>query len=145
MSPSIPARGLLGLIQLYKWTLSPLIGRDCRYLPTCSSYAADCIRAHGAWAGSWMATARLCRCHPWGGHGWDPAPEVVPRNAWWRPWEYGDWKGGYRAPLSSPASGGSVIGEAKDEGGAAAQATDTEAHRPLSHAARDSSPASGGA
>ncbi|HYD86991.1 MAG TPA: membrane protein insertion efficiency factor YidD [Vitreimonas sp.] len=98
MSPSLPARGLLGLIQLYKWTLSPLIGRDCRYLPTCSSYAADAIRRHGAWAGSWMAGARLCRCHPWGGHGWDPAPETVRANSWWRPWRYGDWKGGYRAP-----------------------------------------------
>lgn len=91
MSPSIPARGLLGLIQLYKWTLSPLIGRDCRYLPTCSSYAADAIRRHGAWAGGWMATARLCRCHPWGGHGWDPAPETARANSWWRPWAYGDW------------------------------------------------------
>jgi len=98
MSPSLPARGLLGLIQLYKWTLSPLIGRDCRYLPTCSSYAADSIRQHGAWAGGWMATARLCRCHPWGGHGWDPAPQTVRTNSWWRPWRYGDWKGGYRAP-----------------------------------------------
>ena len=58
MSPSLPARGLLGLIQIYKWTLSPLIGRDCRYLPTCSSYAADAVRQHGAWAGSWMAAAR---------------------------------------------------------------------------------------
>ena len=74
MSPSIPARGLLGLIQLYKWTLSPLIGRGCRYLPTCSTYTADAIRANGAWAGSWMGAARICRCHPWGGHGWDPAP-----------------------------------------------------------------------
>ncbi|HEX8901981.1 membrane protein insertion efficiency factor YidD [Vitreimonas sp.] len=106
MSPSLPARGLLGLIQLYKWTLSPLIGRDCRYLPTCSSYAADAIRKHGAWAGSWMATARLCRCHPWGGHGWDPAPEQKPQAAWYAPWRLGDWKGGYRAPPSSPASGG---------------------------------------
>ncbi len=102
MSPSLPAHrwpslGLLALIQLYKWTLSPLIGRDCRYLPTCSSYAADCVRAHGAWAGSWMATARVCRCHPWGGHGWDPAPQAA-RAPWYAPWKYGDWKGGYRAP-----------------------------------------------
>jgi uncharacterized protein len=105
MSPSLPARGLLGLIQLYKWTLSPLIGRECRYLPTCSSYAADCVRAHGAWAGSSMAAARLCRCHPWGGSGWDPAPEAMRRNSWWRPWRYGDWKRGYRAPtdLSPPS------------------------------------------
>lgn len=83
MSPSLPAHrwpslGLLGLIQLYKWTLSPIIGRDCRYLPTCSSYAADAIRAHGAWAGGWMATARICRCHPWGGQGYDPVPGTDP-------------------------------------------------------------------
>lgn len=120
-SPSLPALGLLGLIQLYKWTLSPLIGRGCRYQPTCSSYAADAIRLHGAWAGSWMGAARICRCAPWGGHGWDPAPETVRRNSWWRPWRYGDWKGGYRAPPMS------------------------EAHRPLSHAERDSSPTRGGA
>jgi putative membrane protein insertion efficiency factor len=98
MSPSLPARGLLGLIQLYKWTLSPLIGNACRYRPTCSSYAADCVRTHGAWAGSWMAGARLCRCAPWGGHGWDPAPREIKKNSWWRPWRYGDWKGGYRPP-----------------------------------------------
>lgn len=98
MSPSLPARGLLALIQLYRWTLSPLIGRQCRYLPTCSSYAADAIRAHGAWPGAWMATARLCRCGPWGGHGWDPAPAVKPDAPWYAPWGYGDWKGGYRPP-----------------------------------------------
>jgi uncharacterized protein len=97
-SPSLPALGLLGLIQLYKWTLSPLVGRGCRYQPTCSSYAADAIRRHGAWAGSWMAGARVCRCAPWGGHGWDPAPETVRKNSWWRPWRYGDWRGGYREP-----------------------------------------------
>jgi len=92
-SPSLPARGLLGLIQLYKWTLSPLVGNACRYQPTCSSYAADCVRAHGAWAGSWMAGARICRCAPWGGHGFDPAPQTIKKNSWWRPWRYGDWRG----------------------------------------------------
>ncbi len=94
--PSLPARGALAALQLYKWTLSPLIGRDCRYLPTCSSYAMDAIRAHGAWAGGWMATARLCRCAPWGGSGWDPAPIEAPRTPWFAPWRFGDWKGGYR-------------------------------------------------
>ncbi len=108
MTPSIPARGLLGLIQLYKWTLSPLIGNACRYRPTCSSYTADAIRAHGAWAGSWMGAARICRCAPWGGHGWDPAPLEIKTNSWWRPWRYGDWKGGYRAPPEEErTSGGS--------------------------------------
>lgn len=98
MSPSLPARGLLGLIQLYKWTLSPLIGRDCRYLPTCSSYAADAVRRHGAWAGGWMAAARLCRCHPLGRHGWDPAPERKPDAPLWAPWRYGDWSWRARIP-----------------------------------------------
>lgn len=103
MSPSLPASrwpslGLLSLIQLYKWTLSPLLGQACRYKPSCSAYAAGAIRAHGAWAGSWMAGARLCRCHPWGGAGWDPTPGEIRTNSWWRPWRYGDWKGGYRPP-----------------------------------------------
>ncbi len=119
MSPSFPARGLLALIQLYKWTLSPLIGRECRYLPTCSSYAADAIRAHGAWAGSWMAGARLCRCHPWGGSGWDPAPEAVAVNSWWRPWRYGDWSWRRRDPFSLAEK---VAAERPDEGRSDTQA-----------------------
>lgn len=96
--PSLSARALLGLIQLYRWTLSPLIGRDCRYLPTCSVYAADCVRAHGAWAGSWLALARVCRCRPWGGAGYDPAPERLAPAPWWAPWRLGDWRTGFRAP-----------------------------------------------
>ncbi|MBI1250800.1 MAG: membrane protein insertion efficiency factor YidD [Alphaproteobacteria bacterium] len=98
MSPSLPARALLGAIQLYKSTLSPLIGRECRYLPTCSSYAADCVRAHGAWAGSWMAAARVCRCHPFGGSGYDPAPAAKPNAAWFAPWRMGDWAWTRREP-----------------------------------------------
>ena len=92
---SLPAKALLALIQTYKWTLSAFVGRGCRYLPTCSSYAQDAIRAHGAWAGSWMAFARVCRCHPLGGSGWDPAPREAHGN-WWKPWTYGDWRGGVR-------------------------------------------------
>jgi putative membrane protein insertion efficiency factor len=82
---------LLGLIRVYKVTLSPLIGRQCRYLPTCSDYAADAVRQEGGVRGSFMAVARVCRCHPWGGHGYDPVPErvVAPR---WAPWMAGDWR-----------------------------------------------------
>ncbi len=98
MSLSLPARGLLALIQLYKWTLSPWIGNECRYLPTCSAYAADAVRAHGAWAGSWMTGARLCRCHPWGGSGYDPTPAKKPRAPFWAPWRLGDWRWGRRDP-----------------------------------------------
>lgn len=96
MATSLPAYAAIGAIQLYKWTLSPYFGRDCRYLPTCSSYAIDAIARHGAWKGGWMTTARLCRCHPWGGSGYDPAPTVAPGAPWFAPWRYGDWKSGDR-------------------------------------------------
>lgn len=91
MSPSLPARAVLGAIRLYKLTLSPFFGRECRYLPTCSSYAADSVRTHGAWAGSWMAAARVCRCHPLGGSGYDPAPTEA-HAPWWAPWRFGEWR-----------------------------------------------------
>jgi hypothetical protein len=58
----------------YKLTLSPLIGRHCRYLPTCSDYAAEALIEHGPWRGGWLAAKRLCSCHPWGGSGYDPPP-----------------------------------------------------------------------
>ena len=95
MPPSLPvsrwpSKGVLALIGAYKLTLSPFIGRDCRYLPTCSAYAADAVRTLGAWAGAWMTTARLCRCHPWGGKGYDPAPAEISA-PWWAPWRLGDW------------------------------------------------------
>jgi putative membrane protein insertion efficiency factor len=61
-------------LRAYKLTLSPLIGRQCRYLPTCSEYAAEALIAHGPWRGSWLAANRVCRCHPWGGSGYDPVP-----------------------------------------------------------------------
>jgi len=63
-----------GALRAYKLTLSPLIGRQCRFLPTCSEYAADVLIGHGPWRGSFLAARRLCRCHPWGGSGYDPAP-----------------------------------------------------------------------
>lgn len=87
-----PSLAALALIRVYKLTLSPLVGQGCRYQPTCSVYTADAIRAHGAWAGAWMGAARICRCHPWGGHGFDPAPTAVKPNSWWRPWRYGVWR-----------------------------------------------------
>ena len=61
--------------------ISPALGAffgpagGCRFTPTCSVYAADAVREHGAVRGSWLATKRLCRCQPWGGHGHDPVPE----------------------------------------------------------------------
>ena len=58
----------------YKLTLSPLIGNQCRFLPTCSDYAARALIDHGPVRGGWLAARRLCRCHPWGSSGYDPVP-----------------------------------------------------------------------
>ena len=68
-------RCVRGALRTYKLTLSPLIGRQCRFLPSCSEYAADALIGHGLWRGSALAARRLCRCHPWGGGlGYDPVP-----------------------------------------------------------------------
>ena len=64
-------------IYVYRYTLSPLIGRECRFLPTCSQYTIEAIRTHGVWSGSILGIRRIGRCHPWGGDGHDPVP---PRN-----------------------------------------------------------------
>ncbi|HWI25811.1 MAG TPA: membrane protein insertion efficiency factor YidD [Stellaceae bacterium] len=65
---------LRGLIRAYQLLISPLLPPSCRYLPSCSSYAAEAIEIHGALRGSWLALRRLLRCHPWGGSGYDPVP-----------------------------------------------------------------------
>ncbi len=65
---------LLGLVKLYRITISPLLGSNCRYQPTCSAYAIEALRTHGAFRGSMLAAKRIARCHPWGGHGYDPVP-----------------------------------------------------------------------
>ena len=62
LAPRLAAHAL---IRFYQLSLSALLGRQCRYLPSCSAYADEAIASHGLWAGGWMATARLCRCHPW--------------------------------------------------------------------------------
>ncbi len=88
-----PRRAAHALIRFYQVTLSSLLGRECRYLPTCSAYTDEAIQRHGLWAGSWMGMARVCRCHPWGGSGYDPPPPRLPLSASWaRPWRYGVWR-----------------------------------------------------
>jgi putative membrane protein insertion efficiency factor len=75
MSPAGAVRAfLLGLIRLYQLTLSPWLGTQCRYEPTCSSYAAEALEQHGVVRGVWLAAKRLGRCHPWGRSGYDPVP-----------------------------------------------------------------------
>ena len=67
---------LIGLINVYRWFLSPLLGQNCRFYPTCSCYAQDAIRHHGAVRGTWLAARRIGRCHPWNPGGYDPVPEA---------------------------------------------------------------------
>jgi putative membrane protein insertion efficiency factor len=96
MSPAtigaLPGRAARALIFLYRMTFSAFAGRSCRYLPTCSDYADEAIRRHGLWAGGWIAAARLCRCRPGGGDGFDPVPPAAPAEAGaLTPWRYGRW------------------------------------------------------
>jgi putative membrane protein insertion efficiency factor len=62
------------LIKLYQFLLSPLLGAQCRYTPTCSQYGIEAIKKHGAFKGGWLTLKRIARCNPWGGHGHDPVP-----------------------------------------------------------------------
>ena len=66
---------LRALIIAYRYGLSPVLGANCRYEPSCSAYAQEAIGVHGPFLGSWLAIKRLFRCHPWGGTGYDPVPE----------------------------------------------------------------------
>jgi uncharacterized protein len=79
------------LIRVYRWCISPLMMPRCRYLPTCSDYAEEALGEHGPIAGGWLALRRICRCHPWGGSGFDPVPARRPKGA---------------APAASPLPGG---------------------------------------
>jgi uncharacterized protein len=65
---------LRGLIRFYQLAISPLLLPSCRYLPSCSDYAAEAIATHGAVRGAALGARRLLRCHPWGGSGFDPVP-----------------------------------------------------------------------
>jgi len=67
------ARVLIALVRFYQLARE---GRPspCRYVPSCSTYALEAVELHGALRGSWLALRRLLRCHPWGGHGFDPVP-----------------------------------------------------------------------
>ncbi|QTQ36675.1 membrane protein insertion efficiency factor YidD [Aromatoleum petrolei] len=65
---------LLGLLRVYKYAISPMLGRNCRFHPSCSEYAAEAVQRHGARKGGWLALKRVGRCHPFHPGGYDPVP-----------------------------------------------------------------------
>ena len=68
------SRPLIGLVKLYRLAISPWLGMNCRFQPTCSEYAIEALQKHGVFRGTWLAAKRIGRCHPWGGSGYDPVP-----------------------------------------------------------------------
>jgi uncharacterized protein len=70
--------GLRFAIQVYRYALSPVLPKSCRFEPTCSAYALEALHRHGVLRGGWLAATRIARCHPWGDTGFDPVPD--------RPW-----------------------------------------------------------
>ncbi len=65
---------VIGLIRAYQYAVSPFLGGNCRYVPSCSEYSAEAIRRFGMFKGGWLAIRRILSCHPWGGSGYDPVP-----------------------------------------------------------------------
>lgn len=70
----VAAKGAVGLIRLYQLVVSPFKGPCCRFTPTCSAYAKQAFLLHGPVKGAILTLNRLCKCHPWGGWGFDPVP-----------------------------------------------------------------------
>ena len=90
----LPRQAGRAMIWLYRHTLSPLVGYNCRHLPTCSVYADEAIGRFGLWAGGWMTLARMLRCQPFGTSGIDNVPTIEPAGArWYLPWRFARWRG----------------------------------------------------
>ena len=70
----ILALPFMALIKLYQWILSPMLGPKCRFTPTCSQYSIEAFKKYGVFKGFWLSIKRISRCHPRGGHGYDPVP-----------------------------------------------------------------------
>ncbi|MEX1167455.1 MAG: membrane protein insertion efficiency factor YidD [Hydrogenophaga sp.] len=73
-----PRLCLLGLVKGYRLLISPALGSNCRFAPSCSQYALDALECHGALAGGYLSLRRIGRCHPWCEGGDDPVPEAPP-------------------------------------------------------------------
>jgi putative membrane protein insertion efficiency factor len=82
---SAGARVLTAAITGYRRFISPLLGPHCRFAPSCSAYALEAVRTHGALRGSWLAVRRLARCHPFNPGGFDPVPQATRRRRLSRP------------------------------------------------------------
>ncbi|RAH98723.1 membrane protein insertion efficiency factor YidD [Acuticoccus sediminis] len=93
------AATLRGAIYVYRVLLSPILGRQCRYLPTCSQYADEAVKRYGAWTGSWLTLARILRCNPFGAAGYDPVPDLPPE-AGRRPWRHARWTARHMDPAT---------------------------------------------
>jgi uncharacterized protein len=78
VTPSPFAAAIAALIRAYRYVVSPWLGANCRFLPSCSEYGIEAIHQHGAGRGVWLALRRVVRCHPWGGEGVDPVPNRSP-------------------------------------------------------------------
>ena len=73
---------LIGLLRVYRAVISPLYGNVCKFHPSCSAYALEAVRVHGAARGTWLAARRLARCHPWSLGGYDPVPGTRAAREW---------------------------------------------------------------
>lgn len=73
-------RLFIGAIRLYQLFLSPLLGANCRFTPSCSAFGVEAIRLHGPWRGGWLTLRRIARCRPGGGWGYDPVPPSQSRS-----------------------------------------------------------------
>lgn len=73
---TIAAEALVGAVRAYQYTIRPVIGAHCRFEPSCSHYAVEALRRHGAARGTWLTTTRILRCNPWNEGGFDPVPPL---------------------------------------------------------------------
>ena len=79
MTASSASAVLRGAVLAYQWTLRPVLGCNCRFHPSCSDYALEALRRHGAARGAWLSARRVLRCNPWHPGGFDPVPPPAPR------------------------------------------------------------------
>ena len=68
---------LILFLKIYQLFISPIIGQNCRYLPTCSEYTIGCLKQFGIIKGTFLSFKRISKCHPWGNHGYDPVPKKL--------------------------------------------------------------------